>query len=181
MLPEHNKTIPLSLIITESIMGNTKMQKMLYQQFAVPMYYVCIRYVKNAADAEDVLQEAFIKIFKNLDKYKEKGSFEGWIRKIITRTAISHLRDNKKHSFHAGLENCGADKETNIYDSLAEKEIMGIVTKLSPGYKKVFMLYVIEGYNHREIAHLLGCSEGTCKSQFYRSRTRIQKLLKQSA
>lgn len=181
MLPEHNKIIPLSLLISESILGNTKMQKMLYQQFAVTMYYVCLRYVKNAADAEDVLQEAFIKIFKNLDKYKEKGSFEGWIRKIITRTAISHLRDNKKYSFNTGVEYCGADNDINIYDKLAEKELIGIVTNLSPGYKKVFMLYVIEGYNHREIAQILGCSEGTCKSQFYRSRTRIQKLLKHSA
>lgn len=181
MLPEHHNITPLPLIISESITGNSKMQKMLYEQFAVTMYYVCLRYVKNADDAEDVLQEAFIKVFKNLDKYKETGSFEGWIRKIITRTAISHLRDNKKHSFHVGLENCGADKEINIFDILAEKEIIGLVKKLSPGYKKVFMLYVTEGYNHREIAQILGCTEGTCKSQFYRSRTRIQKLLKQSA
>ena len=181
MLPEQNKTIPLSLIISESIKGNTTMQKMLYKQFAVTMYYVCLRYVKNAADAEDVLQEAFIKIFKNLDKYKEKGSFEGWIRKIITRTAISHLRDNKKYSFHTELEYSCVDKETTVLDKLGEKEIIGIVTKLPPGYKKIFMLYVTEGYNHREIAELLGCSEGTCKSQFYRSRIRIQKLLKLSA
>jgi RNA polymerase sigma factor (sigma-70 family) len=181
MLAEHNKIVPLPQLISESIRGNTKMQKMLYQQFAVTMYYVCLRYVKNAADAEDVLQEAFIKIFKNLDKYKEKGSFEGWIRKIITRTAISHLRDNKKYSFHTGLEYSTEDKETTILDKLGEKEIIGIVTKLPPGYKKIFMLYVTEGYNHREIAALLGCSEGTCKSQFYRSRIRIQKLLKQSA
>ena len=81
----------------------------------------------------------------------------------------------------AQLEHSIVDKETNILDKLAEKEIVGIVTKLPPGFKNIFMLYVIEGYNHREIAELLGCSEGTCKSQFYRSRTRIQKLLKQSA
>jgi RNA polymerase sigma factor (sigma-70 family) len=181
MLPEHNKIIPLPIIISESITGNTKMQKMLYQKFAVTMYYVCLRYVKNAVDAEDVLQDGFIKMFRNLAKYKDRGSFEGWVRKIMTRTAISHLRDNKKYTFHTGLEYSWEDKETNAYDKLAEKEIIGIVTKLPPGYKKIFMLYVIEGYNHREIARILGCSVGTCKSQFYRSRTRIQKLLKQSA
>lgn len=178
MLPEQNKTIPLSLIISESILGSTKMQRMLYQQFAVSMYYVCLRYVKNVADAEDVLQEAFIKIFKNLDKYKEKGSFEGWVRKIITRTALSYLRDNKKYSFHTEPDYSYEDKATNILDKLGEKEIIGIVMKLPPGYKKIFMLYVTEGYNHREIAAILGCSEGTCKSQFYRSKIRIQKLLK---
>lgn len=181
MLPEQNKTIPLSYLISECILGNTKMQEILYQKFAVTMYYLCLRYVKNAADSEDVLQEGFIKVFKNLPNYKDEGSFEGWVRKIMIRTALSHLRDNKKYSYHAELEYAIEIKETNILDTLAEKDIVGIVTKLPPGFKKIFMLYVIEGYNHREIAEILGCSEGTCKSQFYRSRTRIQKLLKQSA
>lgn len=181
MLPENNTTIPLSLIISESILGNTRMQKMLYKQFAVTMYYVCLRYVKNAADAEDVLQEGFIKVFKNLDKFKEEGSFEGWIRKIITRTAMTYIRDNKKYTSHTLLEYSSEGKESNILDKLSEKEIAGIVTKLPPGYKKIFILYAIEGYNHREIAEILGCSESTSKSQFYRSRTRMQKLLKHSA
>ena len=79
------------------------------------------------------------------------------------------------------LENAFEDKESNVLDKLAEKEIAGIVSNLPPGYKKIFILYVIEGYNHREIAEILGCSESTSKSQFYRSRTRIQQLLKQSA
>lgn len=181
MLPEKKITIPLQLMISESISGNTIMQKILYQQFAVSMYYLCLRYVKNAADAEDVLQEGFIKVFRNLEKYKEDGSFEGWIRKIISRTALSHLRDNKKFTCHTGLECTAETKESNIIDKLAGKEIIDIVTKLPPAFKKIFMLYVIEGYNHREIAEILGCSEGTSKSQFYRSKTRLQKLLKQSA
>jgi RNA polymerase sigma-70 factor (ECF subfamily) len=181
MLAENNKVIPLPFIISESIQGNNKMQKMLYQQFAVNMYYVCLRFVKNPADAEDVLQEGFIKIFRNLDKYKGDGSFEGWVRRIITRTAMTYVRDNKKFSRHTALENAFEDKESSVYDKLAEKEIAGIVSGLPPGYKKIFTLYVIEGYNHREIAEILGCSESTSKSQFYRSRTRIQQLLKQSA
>ena len=181
MLVENNKVVPLPFIISESILGNDRMQKMLYQQFAVTMYYVCLRYVKNPSDAEDVLQEGFIKIFRNLDKYKGEGSFEGWVRKIITRTAMTYIRDNKKFSRHTALEHAFEDKESNVLDKLAEKEIAGIVSTLPPGYKKIFMLYVIEGYNHREIAEILGCSESTSKSQFYRSRTRIQQLLKQSA
>lgn len=181
MLPDKNKTLPLPLVISESIAGNSKMQKILYQQFAVNMYYVCLRYVKNTADAEDVLQEGFIKIFKNLDKYKEEGSFEGWVRKIITRTAISYLRDNKKYRTHIDIENAIEDKESNILDKIAEKEIVDMVTNFPPVVKKIFMLHVIEGYNHREIAALLGCNESTSKSQYYRSRVRIQKILKQSA
>ena len=181
MLPEPHKTITLPHLISESILGNIKMQELLYQKFALPMYYVCLRYVKNVPDAEDVLQEGFIKVFKNLGKYKNEGSFEGWIRKIMIRTALSHLRDNKKHIHHKDLEDTIEEKGNNIFNKLSEKEILVSVTKLPPGFKKIFMLYTIEGYNHREIAEMLGCSEGTCKSQFYRSRNRLQKILLQSA
>jgi RNA polymerase sigma-70 factor (ECF subfamily) len=127
------------------------------------------------------LQEGFIKIFRNLDKYKGEGSFEGWVRKIITRTAMTYIRIIKNSAAIQPSKNAFEDKESNVLDKLAEKEIAGIVSSLPPGYKKIFMLYVIEGYNHREIAEILGCSESTSKSQFYRSRTRIQQLLKQSA
>lgn len=181
MLPEQHKTITLEYLISESILGNIKMQELLYQKFAVSMYYVCLGYLKNARDAEDVLQEGYIKVFKNLANYKNEGSFEGWVRTIMIRTALSHLRDNKKHSCHSELENSLEEKENNVMNKLSEKEILGSVTKLPPGFKKIFILYVIEGYNHREIAEILGCSEGTCKSQFYRSRSRLQKILLQSA
>ena len=174
---EINAHVPLQTLIAECIIGNTKMQQMLYNKFASIMYYTCLRYVKNPTDAEDVLQEGFIKVFKNLDKFKGDGSFEGWIRKIMSRTAITYLRDNKKYSHHTVLEYSIEDKAEGIMDKLAEKDIRGIVTKLPAGYNKIFHLYVIEGYNHREIAQLLGCSESTSKSQFYRSRISIQKLL----
>ncbi len=181
MLTQEKKTIPLQYLINESILGNVKMQELLYQKYALPMYYVCMRYVKNVTDAEDVLQEGFIKVFKNLDTYKNAGSFEGWVRTIMTRTALSYLRDNKKHCYHANLEDSIEEKENHIVDKLSEKEILCTVTKLPAGFKRIFILYAIEGYNHREIAEMLGCSEGTCKSQFYRSRTRLQKILLQSA
>ena len=181
MLTEDNKRVPLELLISESILGNPRMQKILYQQFAGIMYYVCFRYVKNKADAEDVLQEGFLKVFRNLDQFKNDGSFEGWIRKIITRTAMTYLRDNKKFTCHTSIEYSIAGKESNILDIIAEKEITGIITKLPPGRKTIFILYAIEGYNHRQIAEILGCTESTSKSQFYRSRRIIQKLLKQSA
>lgn len=181
ILAEKYKTNTLPYLINESIHGNLKMQELLYNKFAEPMYYVCLRYLKNAADAEDVLQEGFIKVFKSLIKYKNEGSFEGWVRKIMIRTALSHLRDNKKHNQHLDLEDFFEEKGNNILNKLSEKEILGSVTKLPPGFKKIFILYVIEGYNHREIAEILGCSEGTCKSQFYRSRNRLQQILLQSA
>jgi RNA polymerase sigma factor (sigma-70 family) len=183
MTPVTNSTIALPLIISGSISGDHRMQQLLYQQFAAKMYKLCFRYTKNAADAEDILQEGFIKIFRNLDKFRGDGFFEGWLRKIMIRTAISHFRNNvKKINTHNTEFNYSVeDKENNIFDKLAEKDIVVIVKKLSPGYRKVFTMYVIEGYNHKEIAGILGCSEGNCKSQLNRSRTQLQKMLKRTA
>lgn len=174
-------TFSLSHLILESGRGNQRLQKILYDKYAEKMYAVCLRYAKNATDAEDILQQGFIKVFRNIDKYRGDGSFEGWIRKIITRTAITHITKNRKISFQTTIDYSHEDNTSNILDKLAEKDIVGMITKLPPGYRKIFTLYVIEGYNHREIAEMLGCSEGNCKSQFYRSRTRLQKILKMSA
>jgi len=182
MIPvTNNITFSLPELITESEMGNRRAQQILYKQFAEKMYAVSFRYAKNTVDAEDILQQGFIKVFKNLDKFRGEGSFEGWIRKIITRTAITHITKNKKFSFHTGMSHVIPDPSCNVLSELAEKDIVGLITRLPPGYRKIFTLYVIEGYNHREIAEILGCSEGNCKSQFYRGRTRLQKILKMSA
>jgi RNA polymerase sigma factor (sigma-70 family) len=181
MLPEQHKTLSLQYLISESILGNSQMQELLYRKFALTMYYQCFRYIKNAADTEDVVQEGFIRVFANLHKYRNEGSFEGWIRKIMTRSALSYLRDNKKYNCHTDIEDAQEIKELSIFDTLAEKDITRIVTQLSPEVKKIFILHVVEGYNHREIAAIIGCNESTSKSQYYRSRTRLQKILKQSA
>lgn len=181
MSPEQHKLIPLPHLISESILGNSRMQEILYQRFEVKMYYQCLRYIKNTTDTEDVLQEGFIKVFLNLPQYRNEGSFEGWVKKIMTRTALSYLRNNNRYTCHTSLEEAQGIREPNVFDKLAEKDITGIVTKLSPGFKKLFILHVIEGYNHREIAEILGCTESSSKSQFYRSRNQLQKILKQSA
>lgn len=182
MIPDNkHSAISLSHLILESGRGNQRLQKILYDLYAEKMYAVCLRYTKNTSDSEDILQQGFIKVFRNIDKYRGDGSFEGWIRKIITRTAITHINKNRKLSLKPVMDHSYEDNNCNILDKLAEKDIVGMITKLPPGYRKIFTLYVIEGYNHREIAKILGCSEGNCKSQFYRSRTRLQKILKMSA
>jgi RNA polymerase sigma factor (sigma-70 family) len=181
MLSEQHKTISLQYLISECILGNSQMQEMLYHKFAVTMYYQCLRYVKNAKDAEDVVQEGFIRVFANLHKYRNEGSFEGWIRKIMTRSALSYLRDNRKYSYHAEIKDIQEINEPCILDILAEKDITRIVTQFSPEVKKIFILHVMEGYNHREIAAIIGCNESTSKSQYYRSRNRLQQILLQSA
>jgi RNA polymerase sigma-70 factor (ECF subfamily) len=171
-------------LINASIKGCPKMQRTLYSKFAAKMYQVCLRYTNNNADdAKDVLQDGFIKVFKNLHKFRHDGSFEGWIRTIITRTALSQIRENNKKvtNYNTDILHAVKDTETSVADRLAEKDIISMVKKLPPGYRKIFMLYVVEGYNHREIAALLNCSEGTSKSQLYRSKTRLQEILKKTA
>ncbi|MFN8243908.1 MAG: RNA polymerase sigma factor [Ferruginibacter sp.] len=183
MIVADNKFVPLAQLIDESIRGCPKMQKILYQHFAPKMYTVCFRYAKNAEDAEDILQEGFIKVFRNLHKYRGEGSFEGWIRTIMTRTAISHLNDpaRKFKMVDAEILHSVKDHEISVNDRLDEKDIAGLVKRLTPGYQKVFIMYVMEGYNHKEIADILGCSEGNSKSQLFRSRIQLQKMLKKTA
>ena len=175
--------ISLSQIISGSIKGNPRMQKLLYNEFASSMYSLCLRYTKNEADAEDILQEGFLKAFRNLDKYRGDGHFEGWLRKIIVRTAISHFRHGlrKIRPVQSPAELQIPDTAVTAVDKLAEKDIVCMITSLPPGYRKVFTLYVIEGYNHKEIAGILGCSEGNCKSQLNRSRVQLQKMLLKTA
>ena len=180
MIPNYKNEMPLTFIISESMKGNQKMQQILYRQYAPTMYKHCLRYTKSKADAEDLLQESFIKIFCNLDKFRGEGSFEGWLKKIILRTAFSHLRSTVKkvYNHQTELSNYNIeDREINIFDTLAQKHIVQTVTKLPIGCRTVFTMFVIEGYNHREIAGILGCSEGCSKSQLSRSKAHLQKML----
>ena len=168
-------------LIKDCINRKRKAEYELYKVTYSYLMSICIRYTRNQDLAKENLNIGFLKILTNLEKYNPEVPFKAWIRKIMIRTALSHLRDNKKHIHHKDLEDTIEEKGNNIFNKLSEKEILVSVTKLPPGFKKIFMLYTIEGYNHREIAEMLGCSEGTCKSQFYRSRNRLQKILLQSA
>ena len=136
MITVNNQVIPLQVLIHECICGDRKMQNLLYRQFATKMYAVCLRYTKNAEDAEDILQEGFIKVFKNLDKFRGDGSFEGWIRTIISRTALSHVNDNIKkfNTVTTELMHSLKDREPGAIEKLAEKDIVGMVKKLTPDY-----------------------------------------------
>lgn len=154
------------------------MQELLYHRFSPKMYAVCLRYSGNPEDARDLLQEGFIKVFKNLSKYRGDGSFEGWIRRIFVNTSIEHFR-KKVHlqDVTQTQERTIEDKEWNVLDNLAEKDILKMIHELSPGYKAVFNMHVIEGYSHKEIAEMLGINEGTSKSQLARAKTVLKKMV----
>jgi len=156
------------------------MQRELYQRFAPKMYGVCLRYAGNAEEAEDILQEGFIKVFNKIGSFRSEGSFEGWIRRIFVNTAIEHFR---KKIYLQPITDYEEDtvegKYLTVLDSLAEKDIIQLVQQLSPGYRTVFNMYVVEGYTHKQIAEALGISEGTSKSQLSRAKLILQDLVQQ--
>lgn len=165
-------------LIQGCINGDRQMQQLLYNKFSSKMYGVCLRYAGNEDDANDLLQEGFIKIFKNLSKFRSEGSFEGWIRRIFVNTSIEHYRKKVKlYNVTEVQEDIIEDNELDALDLLAAKDIIKIVNELSPGYKAVFNMHVIEGYSHKEIAEILGITEGTSKSQLARAKSVLKKLV----
>jgi len=176
---QQSLNINSNIQIQQCIAGCRKSQKELYDTFSSKMFVICLRYTKNQTDAEDVLQEGFVKLFKNLDKYRGDGSFEGWIRRIFVNTAIEHIRKNKTtmHDISDGIENSIKDNYANALDNLFEKDIYQIASNLSDGYKTVFNMYAVEGYSHKEIANHLGITESTSKSQFSRAKAILRNLI----
>ncbi len=172
MVTEHD-------IIKGCIAGKREFQKKLYETFSGKMLFVCFRYCKNREEAEDVLQEGFIKVFKHINTFKFEGSFEGWVRRIMVNTAIEHIRKNKHTHAFDDVENMveSPESELDITGKLNEKELLKMVHMLPDGYRAVFNLYAIEGYSHKEIADLLGIAEGTSKSQLSKAKVFLKTLL----
>lgn len=140
-----------------------------------------MRYTKNREEAEDCLQESFIKIFTNLRSYKNEGSFEGWAKRITINGLISHLKKQKKFWKSFDIDNFQESNHGNTSESIGNlfhKDLLFIIDKLPDGKKIIFNLYVVEGYSHKEIADLLGVKEGTSKSQLARAKEMLAQLHK---
>lgn len=173
-----NQIIAEDDLIAGCIRGDRKMQHELYHRFGPKMFGVCLRYAGNTDEAEDVLQEGFIKIFKKIDSFRSEGSFEGWIRRIFVNTAIEHFRRKTYLQPISEKEEVTVEGHyLSVLDDLAEKDIIRLVQQLSPGYRTVFNMYVVEGYTHKQIGDILGISEGTSKSQLSRAKTILQGLV----
>lgn len=169
------------LDLQEIIAGCKKMEKKaqrcLYDKYASLFLGIAFRYSKSREDAEDILQEAFVKILTRIDQYSETGSFEGWMKKILVNTAISHYRVSQKHDFHKDFDSIA---EITIEDyeidsnEFTRDELLHSINELPQGFKIIFNLYAIEGYKHREIAEMLDINVGTSKSQYSRARAYLQ-------
>jgi RNA polymerase sigma factor (sigma-70 family) len=166
-------------LIKGCISEKRECQKLLYQKFAGKMMAVCFRYCKNRQEAEDVLQEGFIKVFRNINKFQNLGSFEGWIRRIMVNTALEELRRRKNQLITDDIDEIYIQPESDFKteEKINTKDLVKIIQSLPAGYQLVFNLNVIEGYTHREIGEMLGINEGTSKSQLAKARAYIQRLM----
>lgn len=160
-------------LIELAVENNRHAQQKIYSKYAPKMLSVCRQYVKDVHQAEDVMITSFMKVFTNLKNFEHKGSFEGWIRRIIINECISFIRVHKKVKF---IEDETYFEETfnNIESQLSIDDIQSLIDSLPDGYKMVFNLYVIEGYKHHEIGVMLGINEGTSKSQLSHARKMLQ-------
>ncbi|MDX2245514.1 MAG: sigma-70 family RNA polymerase sigma factor [Bacteroidia bacterium] len=154
--------------------GEPVYQRALYQHYHRLMFGVCLRYADNHEDAKDILQEGFIKVFKYISSFEGKGSFEGWIRRIMVHTSIEHYRRNSRY-FMVDIEEARqVHLDTDMLGALSREEILGLVRQLPVGYRTIFNLYAIEGFSHQEIAEMLNISAGTSKSQLSRAKKLLQ-------
>jgi RNA polymerase sigma factor (sigma-70 family) len=167
-------------LIDGCVRGEKRWQDRLYKKFGPVLYGICLRYAKNRMEAEDVLQEVFVKIYQHIKSYHYDGSFEGWLRRIAVNTSITHYRRNLKHAYQEDVDEVIMRKDDPLHWNDAEftqEEMMGCIEKLPHGYKTVFNLYVMEGMMHKEIAEMLEIDVNTSKSQLSRAKMYLQREL----
>ena len=165
-------------IINGCLKGNRRDQELLYRRHAAKLYAVCLQYSGNDEEARDILQDGFIKIFENLVHYRDEGSFEGWIRRIVVNTALEKYRN--KHNLYRvddidQIPELDAQPDNEDYAGLEAIDLLDIIRELPPKYRLVFNLFAIEGYSHKEISKMMNISEGTSKSNLSRARVILQK------
>ena len=166
-------------MLTGSIKNNAAAQEQFYDRYSPRMLGVCYRFAKNREDAEDMLQEGFIKIFAQLQHYRSEGAIEGWIRRIVVHTCINFLKKNKKFTDTVDLANAtNLHSHAHLLPSIMQaKQIVECIRLLPLGYRTVLNLYAIEGYSHKEIGELLEIGESTSRSQYTRAKAMLEEVL----
>jgi len=166
-------------LVTECAKGNPRAQRVLFDKFAPKMLAVIMRYLRNMDEAEDTLQDGFVKIFHKIGEFKMEGSLEGWIRRIMVNTALDMLRKNKKLLGDIQLDDVSykVSYEDTGFDDMNVEQLLKMIDALPDGYRIVFNMFAIEGYSHKEIADTLGVTENTSKSQYSRARAFLRNQL----
>ena len=165
-------------LIKKAAKGKRDAQHTLFEIHAPKMLSVCRYYIKDMQHAESVMLKGFLKAFTNLKTFKNEGSFEGWLRRIMVRESISFLRQEKNIEFSVEDEVFTKEQYNNVESQIEVAQIQQIIDELPEGYKMVFVMYAIEGYKHHEIAEVLNISQGTSKSQLFKARQMLQKKIK---
>jgi len=170
-------------LVKNCLKGDTAAQRQLYEHFAGGMLGICYRYTKSLADAEDVLQEGFIMVFRNLHQFSFSGELGGWIRRIMVNTAINYLKKHSRYQtellFTEGTLHPISNDDPEV--SLSTKELAELIRQLPPGYQAIFNLHAVEGYSHVEIGKILGIKEGTSRSQYSRARSLLISWINKSS
>lgn len=166
-------------LIQACLQNNAAAQRELYNRYCQRLFNLCVRYARNKEDAEDMLQEAFIKIFTSMDAYHSKGNFEGWLKRIVVYTCINHIKKNKKFNDLLNIDFLHdlRFKEESVASKLLGKQVMNCLLQMPIGYRTVINLFVIEGYSHKEIGEMLEISENTSRSQYMRGKTVLENIL----
>lgn len=170
-------------LIAGCLKGSSRHQRALYDQYAGRMMGLCMRYASSEAEAEDILQEGFVTVFRKMDTWSGTGELGAWIRKVIVNTALMQYRRSKKHRFQMDLSDVEyqLQADDNVLQQLSAADLMQMVQRLPAGCRLVFNLYAVEGYNHREIGEEMGISVGTSKSQFSRARHLLKGMIENEA
>ncbi len=167
-------------IIKECASGNVRAQEKLYRMFAPKMFGVCLRYSRDRAEAEDNLQEGFVKVYTSIDSFRHEGSFEGWMRRIMVNVALSKYR---KSNILYPVEDIGEydvpQYSDNVFEKFGAEELTELIRQLPDRYRMVFNLYVMEGMNHQEISEMMNISTGTSKSNLSRARDILKRKVKE--
>lgn len=163
--------------------GKRGAQKLLYQAYVPTMMAVCMRYAHHRDEAEDLLQEGFLKVFQNIHSFRSQGSLEGWIKRIIINHALNHLKKARRTPFFEDIDEIHerqiipADEPVAVYSPLPHETLLSLIQSLPPGYRVVFNLYAFEEYSHKEIAHELNISENTSKTQLLKARRMLRQRI----
>jgi RNA polymerase sigma-70 factor (ECF subfamily) len=165
-------------IIQGCIEGDVRCQRKLFEQYAGKMMLVCLRYATDYMEAEDILQNGFVKVFRHLTQFKHEGSFEGWIRRVIVNTALKYCRRKRIHFDELTPDMPHLPQiEPYVYTRMGESDLLHLIRQLPEGYRLVFNLHVIEGYSHEEIAGMLGIQDSTSRSQLVKARRLLQQAI----
>ncbi|MCX6287038.1 MAG: sigma-70 family RNA polymerase sigma factor [Bacteroidetes bacterium] len=172
-------TVPAE-VLDQCLLNEPRGQEALYKAYSARMYGICLRYAGNRMEAEDILQEGFIKVFKNLSHLHSREALDAWIRRIMVNTAINYYTKQLKFQNEVSLKYDSSDAtiQEDALSKLSYNELLRILQGLPTGYRTVFNLYVIDGYSHREIGEMLGIAENTSKSQLWRAKASMKKILR---